>query len=68
MSADCDLPARHVVYETSEGHRVVGHEHTDSDAVDRNDLRGAFSTAGVALGFAALLRGQRPRVEAELAN
>lgn len=68
VSADYRLPAQHVVYETSEGYRVVGHEYTDSTAANRNELRRALSTAGVVLGFAALLRGQRRRIEAELTD
>ena len=68
VSADYDVPAEHVVYETSEGYRLVGDEFTDDTAANRNELRRALSIAGVVLGFATLLRGQRRRVEAELAG
>ncbi|WP_232685762.1 hypothetical protein [Halobacterium zhouii] len=68
VSTDYDVPAEHVVYATSDGYRVIGNEYTDTDAANKNELRGALSIAGVAVGFAALLRGQRRRVEAELAG
>lgn len=67
VSADYDIQAEHVVYETSDGYRVVGNQYTDDAAANQNELRNTLSTAGIVLGLGAVLRGQRRRVEAESA-
>jgi hypothetical protein len=65
VSADYDVQPEHVVYETSEGYRVVGNQYTDDGAANQNELREALSKVGMVLGLGVVLRGQRRRVEAE---
>lgn len=65
VSADYDIQPEHVVYETSEGYRIVGDQYTDEDAASQNELRNTLMKAGIVLGLGVVLRGQRRRVEAE---
>jgi hypothetical protein len=63
VPAHFDVPAQRQVYETSEGYRVLAEDGVNEGASGRNWVRTGVEWLGAGLGVAALLRGQRLRVE-----